>query len=570
MGASARQAARVQRPPFLLRPGLVAEMLRFHDQIERLGHDAVGLAREAAAQLEDEAPSDRGAERLLLQTPLPAGSVSGLRRARRAISRAGRARPARRRCGDASRPWCPPHVVVDRRRSSCRRRRPLAGGPGVARRRHPASRASTSWRRAASPTSLFARLRRLWPLAADVRVPRQRPSDTRLEVTSTERRWIGCRDRDEEVLSYARRVKALQPADASATALVYRRPLPYLYAAQFVLERGRHPVPVFRHAAAGGRAVGGRPRPADGRRALRFHAGGAGDGAAFAARAAAPRGRDARAGRPTSPPSTRWLARQRYLGTLDHLDHLRTLPPAAPPHEGDPDARTPIRRRVAAGARRPRRGRRRAAVARAADAAAGAWHPAPITCAPCATHGAPASDCRTTTTRRRAGPAARVLRSTCCSISSSVRSPRTTRHRCRRATPASSFVAGSKSAPSRCRATTRACISSMPTRRRTASSTTRASSACSKANGRRRRRARSSIPAFMLERLGWAEERTRTGALRARFADLLDAAGDSGRRLRARTRSGRRRPAVVAARRVAGRSAAIAWSRCRRTSARLP
>ena len=48
MGASARQASRVHRPPFLLRPGLVAEMLRFHDQVARLGHDPSIWLDEAA------------------------------------------------------------------------------------------------------------------------------------------------------------------------------------------------------------------------------------------------------------------------------------------------------------------------------------------------------------------------------------------------------------------------------------------------------------------------------------------------------------------------------------------
>ena len=68
MGASARQASRVHRPPFLLRPGLIAEMLRFHDQVARLGHDPSTWLQDAAIRLEDEATSDRGAERLLLQT----------------------------------------------------------------------------------------------------------------------------------------------------------------------------------------------------------------------------------------------------------------------------------------------------------------------------------------------------------------------------------------------------------------------------------------------------------------------------------------------------------------------
>ena len=67
MGASARDASRTHPPPFLLRPGLIAEMLRFHDQVQRLGHDPCSWLDDAAARLGDEAAADRGAERLLRQ-----------------------------------------------------------------------------------------------------------------------------------------------------------------------------------------------------------------------------------------------------------------------------------------------------------------------------------------------------------------------------------------------------------------------------------------------------------------------------------------------------------------------
>ncbi len=111
MGASARQAARVHRPPFLLRPGLVAEMLRFHDQMERLGHDPATWLNEAAARLGEEAPTDRGAQRLLLQTRFLqeacrayAARVAGVD----GVDERGLRLALRR----SSRPWCQAQVIV--------------------------------------------------------------------------------------------------------------------------------------------------------------------------------------------------------------------------------------------------------------------------------------------------------------------------------------------------------------------------------------------------------------------------------------------------------------------------
>ena len=77
-------ASTVEDPPFQIRPGLIAEMLRFYDQLRRqsqsvkrfqeLMEDALGG---------DAADVDRGAERLLRQTRFLAGHVPRLRAARR-------------------------------------------------------------------------------------------------------------------------------------------------------------------------------------------------------------------------------------------------------------------------------------------------------------------------------------------------------------------------------------------------------------------------------------------------------------------------------------------------------
>src|SRR5690606_24285421 len=80
---------------------------------------------------------------------------------------------------------------------------------------------------------LDRRWRQCLPDARCVSIDAQRAGTTRLETTNV--RWFECRDREEEVLQFARRVKAAPPAQMTSTALVYRRPLPSLYLAQQVL-----------------------------------------------------------------------------------------------------------------------------------------------------------------------------------------------------------------------------------------------------------------------------------------------------------------------------------------------
>ncbi len=309
---------------------------------------------------------------------------------------------------------------------------------------------------------LFTRLRHVWPSASEVRVPRQRPDETRLETTSTERRWIACRDRDEEVLAYARRVKALQPADASTSALVYRRPLPYLYAAQFVL--GAAGIPF---QSSGTLPLAAEPWAA-GLDLLMDAALSGFTRATLVTLLRSPHVLVRRAdGAPVEASDVAafdvWLARQRYLGTLDHLDHLLSQPAAPAPSgvEGRPErsrGRLPSSRYV----EEWRQEQAARAVGDGGAAVARAAHAAPVrggrcrrTSVRCATPGGPANACHWTAMRRRAAHAVRVPPWTCCWRNSNTRSAGTIRRPCRLATRASSFVGGSRTAPSRCRPTTR-------------------------------------------------------------------------------------------------------------------
>jgi CRISPR/Cas system-associated exonuclease Cas4 (RecB family) len=516
MGASARQASRIHRPPFLLRPGLVAEMLRFHDQIGRLGHDASAWLDEAAARLSDEASTDRGAERLLLQTRFlqeayrrfeaRVDALEGLdERALRAALR------------QSARAWCPSHVIVTvaDHHADANGLWPvdlhlLAHAPGLTRLDVVATRRVAD--------GLFARLRRIWPDTIDVRVLRQRPAETRLEVGSTERRWIGCRDRDEEVLAYARRLKALQPADASSSALVYRRPLPYLYAAQFLL--GAAGIP---YQSSGTLPLAAEPWAAG----LDLLMDAALSGFTRAALVTVLRSphvlvrRDD--GTPIGPRDIAafdvWLARQRYLGTLDHLDQLRTAPASAPPQEGTAghsryaeEWRQEQAARAVADAIRPWL----AHLAPLQGPAAGAEHVRALHAAWQACERLPADDDPEASRTRRTRAAVDLLLAQLeQALATHDPTPVPARDTCilvRRWIEERTFA--------------------LP-RNEDGVHLVDADAApyglfdhlriVGVLEGEWPEPSAREIfyPAFMLERLGWAEERTRTGALRARFADLL-------------------------------------------------
>jgi CRISPR/Cas system-associated exonuclease Cas4 (RecB family) len=331
MGASAREAARVHRPPFLLRPGLIAEMVRLFDHVGRLGHDPLAWLDEAGARLADEASTDRGAERLLAQTRFLQEAFRGFEgRVAAADGVDERAlRAALRRSAHA---WSPRHVIVG---VADHHAQPdglwpvdlqlLGQAPGLLRLDVVATRRLAE--------AMFTRLRRTWPDAADVRVPRQRPGETCLEITTPERRWIACRDRDEEILACARRLKSLQLEAVSTAALVYRRPLPYLYAAQH--QFGAAGIPFQTSATL---PLAAEPWAAS----LDLLMDAALSGFTRAALVTLLRSPHVQIHRPDGSPVDAddvaafdaWLARQRYLGTLDHLDRLLASPAPAPPSLG--------------------------------------------------------------------------------------------------------------------------------------------------------------------------------------------------------------------------------------------
>jgi RecB family exonuclease len=223
--------------PFRLRPGLVAEILRFYDQLRRQSQQAGRFAELIEEAVGAPAPVDVGAERILQQTRFLASTFRGYER----------------RVFEAN--ACDEHVLRDR----------LIAEPINPPLRHIIVSVQ-DW--IADPDGLFAadfdllarlpgveaidivcteallgsgfheRLHNWWPGLEETNgvdiagsLPQVRPVLLTPEGGDPDQLWFTLRDREEELLSIVGRIQADSSAAVDRQAVVYKRPLPYLYLA---------------------------------------------------------------------------------------------------------------------------------------------------------------------------------------------------------------------------------------------------------------------------------------------------------------------------------------------------
>ncbi len=244
--AAAEEASRAGAPPpFTLRPGILAEMLIFHDTLTRLRRTADDVERLLVTTLAAEAGTDRGAARLLEQTRfLVAAFRAFQRRAGQldALDEHGlRTLALERGPAPALR-----HVIVTAADAAAD---PaglwpadfdlLARLPGLARLDVIATDAMLS---AGFDERLERRLPGIESLRVDTLAP---PPILRVPQQAQGQRFFVSRDREEELHLLARELKlAAAGADRSlpgpvapdAHAIVVQRPLPYLYLARHALD----------------------------------------------------------------------------------------------------------------------------------------------------------------------------------------------------------------------------------------------------------------------------------------------------------------------------------------------
>ena len=227
-------------PPFNLRPGLVDELLALYDELRRNRREVDAFERVLVEALEPSRDLDRGARRMLRQTRFLAGMFRAYER--RVAASGGIDEHGVRASALAHGPRRPVRQVVltvaDR----------AAGDDGL----WPAdfdllARLPGLVRLdVVSTSSLLAagyreRLSHLLPGIEEAPVAPAPGPRARLVApdAAPRRRHFTWRDREEELLAVVRQVKR-RPA-AERTAVVFQRPLPYLYAARHLFASARVP-----------------------------------------------------------------------------------------------------------------------------------------------------------------------------------------------------------------------------------------------------------------------------------------------------------------------------------------
>jgi RecB family exonuclease len=236
-------------PPFTIRPGLITEMLAFYDGVRRHGRAVADFERVAVTALERDVDTDRGAVRMLEQTRFLAAAFRRYEALladrglldEHGLTAAVLAAPATRfthvivavgdRAGDASGLWPSDFDLLTR----------VAG----------LSRLEVVATSVVLGAGFLERLRRWLPEHEEISaVPFAAPTVPRLVAPADgDDVFWRARDREEELAGVVRHVKKThrqQPdVPLSRTAVVFKRPLPYVYLARQIFTSAGLPHQTF-------------------------------------------------------------------------------------------------------------------------------------------------------------------------------------------------------------------------------------------------------------------------------------------------------------------------------------
>ena len=238
-------------PPFRLRPGLVAEMLRFYDRLRGFQKDVDTFERLALGALEPGAADDRGAERLVRQTRFLVAVFRGFQQRCAEAGVDVHATRARLLTTPAARPVR--HVVLAVGDYAFDRQGIVAADWDLLSRLPGLERLDVVITDRALAGAPHERLHQLLPGIDEVRSDAGEPVSPDEEspvllVPSDDLQTHVARDREEEVAGFARRIKRAARRGETAlhlTALVVRQPLPYVYVAREVLRSAGIPSQTF-------------------------------------------------------------------------------------------------------------------------------------------------------------------------------------------------------------------------------------------------------------------------------------------------------------------------------------
>jgi RecB family exonuclease len=250
MNASARQAAADIGAPFRLRAGLLVEMLALYDDLRRRDVSVDAFERLLTRELERDEEFDRGAERLLGQTRFLAAAFRGYeigREATRAVDEY--ALRSRLLEIEAVRPLTHVIVTVGERWLDAAGLWPadfdlLTRLPRLEQIDVVATQKMIA-------AGLFDRLEKFMPGFEEAEAPADdaEPVDHAARpvvVVPAEGEWFAVnRDREDELASVARTLKTRHTSDLERRAVVFKRPLPYVYLSHDVFAGAGIPYQTF-------------------------------------------------------------------------------------------------------------------------------------------------------------------------------------------------------------------------------------------------------------------------------------------------------------------------------------
>ena len=247
--ACQRAAAAGACPPFNLRPGLVAEILSFYDDLRRHENDVETFEMRVMRVLEPGAEIDRGAERLVRQTRF---LVAAFRAFEEACAATGfldeHCLRDLLRASAVPYPWR--HVVVTVRDRASDPHGLWNCDLDLLARIPALEQLDFVITESCLAGALHERMHRLFPGIEEQRFGGEE-EDREPVLVVPPRTGVAhvARDREEEVAGFARRVRAAvrrpDPPPLDRIALVVRRPLPYVYVAREVLRSGGVPSQMF-------------------------------------------------------------------------------------------------------------------------------------------------------------------------------------------------------------------------------------------------------------------------------------------------------------------------------------
>jgi RecB family exonuclease len=236
-------------PPFSLRAGLILQMLAFYDELRRRERSLDAFSRLTTDMLAPSVETDRGAERLLRQSEFLAATFSEFERACVATGcideHALRAmllnvEPDRQRTYE--------RVIVTVADQAADPRGLYASDFDLLGRLPGLSRVDVVATESLLASGFLERLHDLMPGTEEERIgePSKPPVLVTPEASEPGQRWFVYRDREEELAGLVRELKhraasphdSIRPAPLDRCAVVFQRPLPYLYLARQVFADG--------------------------------------------------------------------------------------------------------------------------------------------------------------------------------------------------------------------------------------------------------------------------------------------------------------------------------------------